>query len=79
MGADKWGGERKGPRGRGREVVRRGRGEPMVGGGEVRCEVESWGAVVARVVVGLPVHLAIWYITVFTLLRDVHETIVAAA
>ena len=79
MGADKWGRERKGPRGRRREVVRRGRGESMVGGGKVRDEVVSWGAVVARIVVGLPVRLAIWCLTVFTLRPDVHGTIVAAA
>ena len=79
MGADKWGRERKGPGGRRGEVVRRGRGESIVGGGKVRGEVVSWGAAVARIVVGLPVHLAIWYLTVFTLCPNVHGTIVTAA
>ena len=79
VGADKWGRERKGPGGWRGEVVRKGRGESIVGGGKVRGEVVSWGAAVARIVVGLPVHSAIWYLTVCTPCPNVHGTIVTAA
>ena len=57
----------------------KGRGESIAGGGKVRGDVVCWGAAVARIVVGLPVHSAIWYLTVSTPCPNVHGTIVTAA